>query len=286
MKKIFTLVLISFISGRSLAQQNYCDFEGIKAASLAEWNGQMDSMHVNPAPDAVNSSSMCAKYIRDTATYDNFKFFTYNKLTDVTPYASSGATQKINMKIYTSAPVGTSIDLQLGVKTNTTYPGGVHSIYTATTSVQHAWQVLTFNYVANPIGATVLPTDVDKIVVLMRPNSHNRDTLYFDDPTGPQEVIIGFKENSISQNGFRLFQNKPNPAKDNTRISFQLNSAGQVSLKLYDLLGKPISTLVNQELNEGIHSVNVETADIPNGIYFYVLSKNGTSQISKMAISK
>ena len=262
------------------------DFEGLKSASLAEWNGVMDSMHVNPAPDAVNTTSMCAKYIRDTATYDNFKIFPYTKLIDVTPYASSGATSKITLKLYTSAPVGSPVNIQLGIRSNTTYPAGIHSVYYASTTAQNAWQTLTFNYLMSPAGSSVQPTDVDKIVVFFRPNTHNRDTIYFDEPNGPQESIIGIKENSASQNAFRLFQNKPNPAKESTRITFQLNTGGHVNLKIYDILGKAVSNIIDQDMNEGSHSVDIETAGMPAGVYFYELNNNGVSRSSKMIVTK
>ncbi|MBA3665575.1 MAG: T9SS type A sorting domain-containing protein [Bacteroidetes bacterium] len=285
MKQIFTLLFASLLYSTSFSQQNYSNFEGTKNVSLAEWNGIMDSVHVNPLPNAVNSSTLCAKYIRDTATYDNFKFFPYSKLTDVTPYASASSTQKITMKIFTSSPIGTKIDVQLGTRTNTTYPAGVHSIYTASTTAQNVWQVLSFNYVMNPTGSTTLPTDIDKIVVLVRPNSHVRDTIYFDDPTGPQLTVIGIREHQAAGKAFTLFQNKPNPAKENTQLKFQLNTEGNVSLKLYDILGKPVNTIIEQRMNEGNHTVNVETAGLSNGIYFFVLNKDGMTQSVKMVVS-
>jgi len=285
MKNIFTLLLIFIITQQSFAQQIYNDFEGNKVVSLAEWNGVMDSTSVNPNPNAINSSSLCAKYIRDTTLYDNFKFFPYSKLTDVTTYASSSSLLKITMKLYTNAPIGTKVDLQLGSRTNTTYPAGVHSEYQATVTAQGAWQLLTFNFIKVPTGSTVSPTDIDKIVVFFNAGANTKDTIYFDDPSGPQLSVIGLKEN-INTTQFKLYQNKPNPVKDNASIKLQLNSPGYVSLKLYDILGKPISILADQNMNEGLHSIPVNTENIPSGVYFYVLKKGNTSQTMKMIISK
>jgi hypothetical protein len=284
MKKLFTCIL-AVIGINLSAQQTYCDFEGTKNVSLAEWNGVMDSVHINPSPNSVNSSSLCAKYIRDTALYDNFKFFPYTKLSDITPYASSGATQKITLKVLTSSPVGTQIDIQLGSRTSTTYPTGVHSTYTAVTSVQNAWETLTFNFMSVS-GSTLLPTDIDKIVVFVRPNSHTRDTIYFDDPTGPPEAIIGIKENTSATRSFNLYQNIPNPSPGKSEIKYQLNSAGHIKLNVYDILGREICTLVNGEKNEGIHSVTFETSDLPAGVYFYTLKKEGNSKTIKMIVTK
>lgn len=285
MKKLFTLIAVLLITGKSYGQQNYCDFEGTKSIYFTQYNGVLDTVQVNPMTNTVNPSSLCAKYIRSADLYDNFKFFTYSKLTDVTPYASSTATNYITMKVYSSAPAGTQVDLQLGAKTVTTYPAGVHSIYTTTTSVSHAWEVLTFKYVSNPTGATIAATDIDKIVVLYHPNSSARDTVYFDDPTGPVATIIGVNEHTASQASFRLFQNIPNPATGSTQIKFEITSPGEVNLKLYNILGKEVRTLMNKKLNEGIHTVAIETSELGNGIYFYTLKKNGISQSMKMIIT-
>lgn len=282
MKQIFTSVLLLFCI-KPFAQQNYNDFEGNKTASLAEWNGVMDSTHVNPMPNSVNMSSVCAKYIRDTALYDNFKFFPYAKLTDVSPYASSTATSKITMKVFTSSAPGTQIDLQLGTRTNTTYPAGVHSIYTATTSVQNAWQTLTFNFVMTPPGSTTLPTDIDKIVVFVRPNSHARDTIYFDDPTGPSEIVIGMKENTTYQ--LSVMQNEPNPANTSTAVKFTLNKPGAVKLNVTDIYGKQIREELTANYPAGQQLLTLNTSDFAAGIYFYTVETEGYKQTRKMIVN-
>lgn len=88
------------------------------------------------------------------------------------------------------------------------------------------------------------------------------------------------------ETAFKLFQNFPNPVKENTFIKLQLNTAGAVSLKIYDMLGNPVSTLLDQNMIPGVYSVEVETAHMPNGIYFYVLKKEELSQTMKMIISR
>jgi hypothetical protein len=276
MKKIFTFISVACFSLIN-AQQVYCDFEGTKVASLAEWNGTMDSLALNPAPTStVNPSTACAKYIRDTAKYDNFKLFPYSNLTDVTSYAStSTSAPKITMKLFTSAPVGTKVDLQLGSRSYTTYPAGVHSEYSALTTAQNAWQVLTFNFVQMAPGTTLTPTSIDKIVVFFKPGVNTKDTIYFDDPTGPQLAPIGIKENSNSTMT-ELLGNAPNPAKESTEIKFRLSSPRNVSLKLYNLMGKEVATLVNDKLDQGDHVVKFSVSNIPDGIYFYTLKDGNT----------
>jgi hypothetical protein len=91
MKIKFTSITIVLSIAFTQAQENYRDFEAVKKATLAEWNGVMDSTTLNTFTNAVNSSSVCAKYIRDTAAYDNFKLFPYKKLVNVAAYADTAA---------------------------------------------------------------------------------------------------------------------------------------------------------------------------------------------------
>lgn len=285
MKKIFTLILLSgfFYSGN--AQQVYMDFEGTKAAALAEWNGTlMDSMAMNPASNSVNTSSVCGKYTRSTDMYDNFKLFPYATLVDVSSYAVTGGTApKITMKVYSSAPAGTKIDLQLGTRTNTTYPAGVHSEYTATTTVQNAWELVTFDFVKIPTGSTTNATQIDKIVVLFNPGTTTTDTYYFDEPTGPMLTVIGLPER---KNEIEFLNTSPNPATDFTTIKFQTASSGKASLKLIDLLGRPVKTILNDNIAAGTHEMKLETQSLPAGTYFVELKKDNNVQTSKLVITK
>jgi len=286
MKKIFISAVILAITQTTIAQQNYCDFEGNKSISFAFSTGHLDTMINNPMSSPTNTSSKCARYIRDTATYDNIVMLPYSKLVDVSPYAVAGAAApKIQIKIFSTAPANTRLDVQLGSRTTTVYPAGIQSVYTASTTMQHAWEVLTFNFLQTPPGSSTTPTNIDKIILLLNPGGHNKDTIYFDDPTGPSETVLGIEENEAVAS-FKLFQNKPNPAKEVTNIKLQLNSSGYVSMKLYDILGKQVCTLIDQNLNPGVHSIPVDTENIPDGIYFYVMKKGGITETKKMIISK
>ncbi|MCW3102149.1 MAG: hypothetical protein JWO09_589 [Bacteroidetes bacterium] len=286
MKKILLLSLLFIIARAAVAQQNYNDFEGAKVSWFGFYTGMLDSMSLNPMVGGNDTSAHCAKYIRDTTLYDNIQVRPNNKLVDVTPYANGGLmASKITMKLYSTAPVGTQIQLQLGNSSIPAYPSGVHSEYAAVTTMQNAWQNVTFNFVQLTPGGTVAANNVDKIVMLFHPNSTARDTIYFDDLTGPAIAPVGVQAME-SMPPFKLYQNNPNPAKDLTHINFQLNVSGQVSLKLYDMLGNPVASLVEQNMKAGTYAIPVETAELPNGIYFYVLKKDGASRSMRLIVSK
>jgi beta-N-acetylhexosaminidase len=87
---------------------------------------------------------------------------------------------------------------------------------------------------------------------------------------------------------FELFQNYPNPFNTSTSISYQLTFSGKVTLKVFDILGREITTLVNYEQNKGFYTVhfNSDVYDLASGIYYYSLSTERVSQTKKMLLMK
>lgn len=282
----FGIISILFFSPAFKAQQNYINFEGIKFVNFGLASGVLDSLSTNPSPDSVNGSSYCAKYIRDTSLYDNIRIYPFEKLINITPYVNNTfQTPKIKMKLFTSALPGTRVELQLGSKTDDNYPSGVHSEYVAVTTVQYAWEEITFHYFQSTPESNASPGNIDKIVFLFNPNSNDRDTIYFDEIKGP-ELLTSSISQQESRLSFRLYQNTPNPAKEFTHFRFQLNSPGYVSLKIYDLIGNQIATVLDEELKAGSYSLPFETGNFSEGIYFYTLKKDEISRSMKMIVSK
>jgi len=83
---------------------------------------------------------------------------------------------------------------------------------------------------------------------------------------------------------FTLFQNFPNPFNPQTEIKFELLHSGMTVLKVYNLLGEEIVTLVNQNLPAGSHHVTFEAATLPAGVYIYKLEYSGLSETRKMVL--
>lgn len=85
---------------------------------------------------------------------------------------------------------------------------------------------------------------------------------------------------------FSLAQNYPNPFNPSTQIKFSINKPSLVTLKIYDVLGKEIKTLVNREMKPGVHFVNFDASNLPSGIYFYRLSSGNYTETKKMSLLK
>jgi hypothetical protein len=85
---------------------------------------------------------------------------------------------------------------------------------------------------------------------------------------------------------YSLFQNYPNPFNNQTTIRYDLPKRCFVSVKVYDLLGRVISILVDEEKLEGKYTINFNSNNLPSGIYFYELKTNEFLERKKMILIK
>ena len=101
-------------------------------------------------------------------------------------------------------------------------------------------------------------------------------------------VVINESQNSDASFTFNLLQNYPNPFNPETVISWQLAIGVHVILKIYDVLGNEVTTLVNEYQSEGIHHkiLSVKNNTFASGIYFYQLQVGNLMQMKKMIILK
>ncbi len=85
---------------------------------------------------------------------------------------------------------------------------------------------------------------------------------------------------------YELSQNYPNPFNPSTTISFSLPVSNFVTLKIYDILGNEITTLVNEQLKAGNHIYEFNASNLSSGVYFYRLQYQGNSIVKKMQLLK
>ena len=101
-------------------------------------------------------------------------------------------------------------------------------------------------------------------------------------------VFVNSEENLPE--GFVLYQNYPNPFNPSTNIGFQISDGGFMSLKVYDVLGNEVATLVNEEKPAGVYEIEfqstVDSHQLPSGVYFYQLKAGDFIQTKKMILLK
>ncbi|MDP3148749.1 MAG: M1 family aminopeptidase [Ignavibacteria bacterium] len=109
-------------------------------------------------------------------------------------------------------------------------------------------------------------------------------------------VAVGIESDKLVLNKFELYQNYPNPFNPETVISYQLPKKDFVSLKIFDVLGKEVTVLVNKENEAGFHQVKFDASALSGGIstkggyasgvYFYVLQSGNFSESKKLILLK
>jgi photosystem II stability/assembly factor-like uncharacterized protein len=99
-------------------------------------------------------------------------------------------------------------------------------------------------------------------------------------PTGVEETGIGIPT------GFALEQNYPNPFNPTTKISYSVSKTSFVELKVYDLLGRAVATLVNSEQTVGAHSVNFDARGLSSGVYLYTMKAGDFTATKSLLLVK
>jgi hypothetical protein len=85
---------------------------------------------------------------------------------------------------------------------------------------------------------------------------------------------------------YNLSQNYPNPFNPATKINFSIPKGEFVSLKVYDILGREVSTLVNKQMTVGTYSIDFDASKLSSGVYFYRLDAGSFTQTKKMIVQK
>ena len=123
--------------------------------------------------------------------------------------------------------------------------------------------------------------------------------IYFENPDGFKVALITNNidayyskitdikdETKFSSINYNLMQNYPNPFNPTTNIRYQISQKGLVSLKVYDILGKEVTNLVNEEKAPGMYKTEFNASFLPSGIYFYRLQINSYVKTMKMLLLK
>lgn len=109
---------------------------------------------------------------------------------------------------------------------------------------------------------------------------------YWTDSMRVPPIIPGVEEEGLQPLTYKLEQNYPNPFNPSTSIQYEVSSRQFVSLKIYDILGNEIETLVSEEKPAGTYEVTWNAASLPSGVYFYKLQAGNFVETRKMLLLK
>jgi|WetSurMetagenome_2_1015567.scaffolds.fasta_scaffold02875_3 hypothetical protein len=105
-------------------------------------------------------------------------------------------------------------------------------------------------------------------------------------------AYLGSSPTSVENNAdnfpseYELFQNYPNPFNPSTKIEFRIAELGLITLKVYDVLGNELMTLVNEQKQAGNYEVEFNASSLTSGVYFYQLKSGNLTQTKKMVLLK
>ena len=98
--------------------------------------------------------------------------------------------------------------------------------------------------------------------------------------------ITSVNQNSNILKTFKLHQNYPNPFNPSTMIKYKLPKSSHIKLKVYNLAGQEIATLINKFQLAGEHEVTWQPKGLPSGLYFYKIQAREYSEAKKLILQK
>lgn len=185
----------------------------------------------------------------------------------------------------------------------------IHTVDSASISLQDNYSVLDNPLTNGNPDANILITPLlatgngyfDHVIGVWYYSATQRWYLYVEDgtpfPIGLKYIVyvanasgiptsVEEENNPAAVVNFELQQNFPNPFNPTTQIRFSLSEQSQVTLKVYNILGKEITTLVNDVKSAGVHEVSFDGSGLASGVYFYTLQAGKQSQTHKMILIK
>ncbi len=245
------------------------DFDSIKVLKRADSSSPWQNVAKSP--------------INATVTHNN-PYITITGLTSFSEFAIGGGAENqlpVELTDFSSSVNGNTVILNWQTKTETNNYG--FEIQKSVGNSQNsAWEKVGF---VNGKGTTTEKQTYSFKTLINQNLTRLQFRLKQIDLDGKFDYS-NILEIQTKPNEFSLSQNYPNPFNPSTEIKFSLPVQGFISLKVYDLLGREVLTLVNGQKDSGNHSVKIDAVKLTSGVYFYKLTSGSFSQTRKMTIMK
>lgn len=169
------------------------DFQSNRNVLYPVKTGVLTEAVANPSASGINTSALVGRYVRNSSELYDVLNIRNVTITNANDYVYGR--KRLSFDIYTSAPVGTKISMQLensNVTTATNYPLGRHSGFKATTTVQNKWETIEFEF-EKIIDPNTSALTINNVVILFESNSNSGATYYFDNlltKAAPEKPII------------------------------------------------------------------------------------------------
>ena len=153
--------------------------------------------------------------------------------------------------------------------------------------------VTQFDWTEFVIDTIPVPNDPEAVAMSVRLHAYSRftGTVYWDDLDFPAWNVTDVENDGLIPTAFNVFQNYPNPFNPSTTISYAIPQQSNVLIKIYDMLGREVKTLVSEEQMPGVYNVlwngdNNSGDNVATGIYLYRVVADNNVQVKKMILLK
>lgn len=129
--------------------------------------------------------------------------------------------------------------------------------------------------------------DADSLNIVVFVQSTGSKTIYQSETISYSDLIVTSADNNNQiTDEFILEQNYPNPFNPTTKINFAIPQSGVTTIKVYNILGNEVATLLDRELTAGKHDVNFDATNLSSGTYFYTLTSGTFRETKKLVLLK
>jgi hypothetical protein len=249
-----------------------------------------------------------SNYAQIQISFDNINFGT----SGYTPISGNGGTLTVYVRVVTSSAgtlnawidnTGAGYDAQVSIIGDVPLPIQLASFKAATLNCKGVSLTWTTASETNNYGFYVQRNGVDLAFIAGHGTTLDQHAYSYNDNPSLGQYRYGLKQVDLDGTAtlsetilmdvaapapikFVLNQNYPNPFNPSTRISFSITKEGPVSLRVYDILGREVATLVNENRKPGEYSERFDGSRLASGVYMYVLQSAEGRLTSRMVLSK
>lgn len=282
MKNLFLIILILFaISGNSPGQLLNSSFEDWQEGEPVNWmSNDISGDMITQSSDAYEGNSSLILKPADLLG-SGFPVFLFSSDAEGNghPITQKYTSLKGYYKLSAAAEDVLWISVVITESDSTVIGGGMIYLKEEKTNwTEFNIPILYDNLNGNPQMAYVTIALLDTAI-----GSANVNSVAFIDNFS-LENTTSVDDGKIISDNFLLDQNFPNPFNPSTKISWSTNVAGKQTLKIYNILGNEVATLVDEFKEAGSYSVEFNSKGLTSGIYFYTLSLGNKSQTKKMIL--
>ncbi|QNA46036.1 family 16 glycosylhydrolase [Lacibacter sediminis] len=256
---------------------SFVNFDASGQATYSRSDGTY-SVVANPSASGINTSALSGKYIRNsTVQYDYIQYNT-TAITNAADYKNK--VKKFYLDVYTAAPVGTPVLIQLEGSTAsaTNYPTGRNSRYVAYTTKQNQWERLIFTFLDAP-DAAASDAGVTRMLLMFNSNSFTGSTYYIDNldsySVGAAARIGEASVTALPVSNLMQTQIYPNPTGNELRIQ---HIKANTSVSILNLMGQSMGVYKFKEAGNAV----IDISSLVSGQYLVKFTSNDETKTLKI----